>query len=437
MCGLFGAISSGSLLKTERENVETLAVLSTFRGTDSTGIAFGSATGRWNNKKYQYRIAKSPEDGLAFCKWNKSYLEAKHTHGVFMMMGHTRYGTVGDNSKENAHPYWESNIIGAHNGTIPRLTPAPSYENGKKTQGTDSRVLVGLIAKKGFEEAAKEIGPDGHFALTWVDRDDNSLNMCRNDKRTLFLMADNKRGTLYWASERIFLDFMRIRSEHAYEDYSQPVLIATDTWIKFDKEDLEPTEKKIDWKSHLEVKPVVMGPSRIPVHHDTSVPVVPRIKQLDPVAFAKDVVDSLPPWEDPKPTKEQEEAKAALINHLENKIATRIESQRILTAAEVVAKRKEVPKKEYEAYRGHMQLLMPIDKVNWLLNTGCFCCSYPRDIKDDVWWYDTQHWVCDDCSKKDFTKNLVGANNELYRGVYITDQKDVGKVQMVRRFEIA
>lgn len=77
-------------------------------------------------------------------------------------MGHTRYATVGDKTKRNAHPFHVGNITLAHNGAI--WNHKEVGEKYKRTYECDSEHLVHHMAEK---LPMKDL--EGYGAMEWVE----------------------------------------------------------------------------------------------------------------------------------------------------------------------------------------------------------------------------------------------------------------------------
>ncbi len=150
----------------------------------------------------------------------------------FCWIGHNRYGTVGKNTKLNAHPFAVNKddgtclLVGAHNGTLKNRHVLNDYDKF----GTDSEALFNQIAHEGIEETIPKV--EGAWALTWYDHDEEELRFLRNKERSLFYAYEEEKKTLIWASE---LWMIRVATSRAgmklHEDkvYS----VAEDTLYKF------------------------------------------------------------------------------------------------------------------------------------------------------------------------------------------------------------
>lgn len=163
-----------------------LLELDTLRGPHSTGVLFVSTTGATEVVKktgtpwdlYQHKAAEE-----AF----------KNNHNV--LMGHNRWATQGRINNINAHPFDMGNIIGAHNGTLIGRYNLDDY----KEFDVDSENIYHHMERNGVAETIPNL--NGAFALTWWNQEEGTLNMIRNDQRTLFYVFTEDQKTLLWASE--------------------------------------------------------------------------------------------------------------------------------------------------------------------------------------------------------------------------------------------
>lgn len=191
MCGLFG-VASSSLTQQERFIFSQLAYLACFRGTDSTGCA---AITRDKHGKLNVRTHKTTDNPVTFVE-SADFFDSILTHNPLIMMGHARAATVGEIKQSNAHPFRCGHIIGAHNGTIPKL--------GSKDK-TDSEELYLLIQRHGLK-ALDSI--EGAYALTYMDTNTKTVNFIRNVQRPLCWMRGGQ-GVLVWASEYRMLSYLK------------------------------------------------------------------------------------------------------------------------------------------------------------------------------------------------------------------------------------
>lgn len=218
MCGLWGVVGDG-LDRNDIDCFKDLGIISALRGLDSTGIV---AVSRGKKNRFNIHYKKDATDPINFLFWSKEVSAVLNdSHKKFALLGHTRAATIGDVTKDNAHPFHKGSIVGMHNGTITNL--------GNKNK-TDSEELYELIAEKGVERAIKELDSDDPaYALVWVDGKKETLNFLRNYKRPLYYMISKGRGLMFYASEKEFLDLINIRSSKIFD---KPEMVAADTWFE-------------------------------------------------------------------------------------------------------------------------------------------------------------------------------------------------------------
>lgn len=191
MCGLVGIMSSNMLHK-HKDVLTSLLYLDTWRGKDSTGVAA-------IRQNADTEILKSTVPGYEFIESEKYSQLLKYTD--FVWIGHNRYGTVGKNTKTNAHPFEVLDeqggciLVGAHNGTL--LNKHDLTDHIKF--GTDSEAFFNEIATSGLEEAVGKVR--GAWAVVYYDHIEEELRMFRNKERPLFYAFEEGKKTVFWASE--------------------------------------------------------------------------------------------------------------------------------------------------------------------------------------------------------------------------------------------
>jgi glucosamine--fructose-6-phosphate aminotransferase (isomerizing) len=183
MCGIVGYIGSrhaGAVLLHCLEKLE-------YRGYDSCGIAVKDDN-RLQVFKDKLRVVElarivPPLSGMA---------------GI----GHTRWATCGEPSKENAHPHWDCQhqIAVVHNGIIGNYRDIKSNliaEGHIFTSGTDTEVIPHLIEKyfKGnlkdaVTEALNEI--EGSYAIAVMMTGEASMVLARKDSPLVIGVGDDE-----------------------------------------------------------------------------------------------------------------------------------------------------------------------------------------------------------------------------------------------------
>lgn len=244
MCGLAGVVNT-HITNKEYEAFKKLLMISHWRGEDATGVIWAHDYWEKAQRKIGINYLKdefaSPEFLFRHRKTFDVEFDKRKPKAV---MGHCRWATVGKLERKNAHPFNNKWLIGMHNGTI-----NGPFENSKKFD-TDSEALLYNIGEKGLVEALDPLKYRAPaYALTWIDKGDNTLNFFRNDARPLWF-ARNSSGLVAWASEREFLDIALSRERVAMDlVYSlKPHML-----MKFRLDEAGCTDiKNVEWTDHTE-----------------------------------------------------------------------------------------------------------------------------------------------------------------------------------------
>ncbi len=172
MCGIFGSIGK----KPDVRAIRTLALCNAERGNEAIGF-FGSDGKIWKR-------AQSPIDALTGNKLNKYFAGINDN---WFVAGHTRHGTRGTNTRENAHPFRYGNIVGAHNGIV----------DAPYAYSVDSQFIFDSLykAENDYQKALSEI--DGYWGLVWYDGNGLYLQ-AHNNVLALCLVGD----VYYFSSDK-------------------------------------------------------------------------------------------------------------------------------------------------------------------------------------------------------------------------------------------
>lgn len=358
MCGLFGAYST-LLNKTEIEHVTDLGIVSSLRGFDSTGII---VVGRKKNK-HKYHHRKAVEHASVFLM--KEETQRVMNQNPLLIAGHCRWATHGTINERNAHPIHCKHIMGMHNGTIDRFKP----EKGKEDDTSDSRILFEKIAEKGLEAALKEAGPAGAWAIVYVDLDKGTLNFVRNNKRPLWFMTNREENTIYWASERAFLDLIERRS---FLLFKTPYELKEDTLITFNLGKLDPKVTKLDlsepsyWQKTKEATKEVAT-------NLLGMPICSSCKRLE--YYCNCPVD--PPWKD---------------KGTDNAC-------------------------ELQLFKGYEGVIYTVPTIKKYLAEGCVNCGTVCAPEVATHWIDHSLYVCGECLDHQFVREyIVPGKVSVYRG---------------------
>lgn len=169
--------------------------LDTLRGEDSTGVfvsrRFKDAQGKTS------KVFKSLGTPWDFARTFAG--ENVFTVGMECIIGHNRAATKGVISVNNAHPFMYDNIVGVHNGTVYNHQ---TLEDGKDFN-SDSAAIFHHMDKHGHRDTVKRL--DGAFCLVWWNKADRTINLVRNNQRTMYYAMTENSKTLFWSSDGDFL----------------------------------------------------------------------------------------------------------------------------------------------------------------------------------------------------------------------------------------
>lgn len=199
MCGMAGVV--GDLNTSHKDTFKDLLRVASLRGVHSTGVI-------GITQKNEYRWAKEVGEP-AYLFDTRRYEEA--TFGPMSgLIGHTRHKTVGEVSRQTAHPfdYPEEGIVGVHNGTLKNYY---KLTEGSTNGRVDSEILYEHLAKNGAQATFSTI--EGAWACVWWDNNTNQVHFIRNDERPLWFAWTKDAKALFWASERWMLGAVERRMD--------------------------------------------------------------------------------------------------------------------------------------------------------------------------------------------------------------------------------
>lgn len=194
MCGIFGYIGSEDSTEMCLEGLKSLE----YRGYDSAGIA-GIANG-------QIHFWKEPGNLAALMSAVKS---APKTLDV--AIGHTRWATHGQATRQNAHPHFDEHgsIAIAHNGIIENHTYLKKQllaKNVRFDSETDTEVIAQLIAdyyqgnileacSKAFEKMK------GFWGIALIHKDHPGKIITSSRENPICIGYDEKKQEVYLSSD--------------------------------------------------------------------------------------------------------------------------------------------------------------------------------------------------------------------------------------------
>lgn len=191
-----------------------LLQLDTIRGPHSTGM-FGVDS---KNKGQIFKKLGTPWEVSEYKGWDKFWMG---NHNA--VIGHNRYATEGGISNRTAHPFNIDHISGVHNGTI-KFADRRNVLDDWEDFDVDSENIYHHMAKNGVDDTIKKL--NGAYALVWHDANEGTINMVRNDARTLHFVYSKDEKTMFWASERWML---QVAANKCNVDIQEIMALKTDT----------------------------------------------------------------------------------------------------------------------------------------------------------------------------------------------------------------
>jgi len=350
LCGVYGFISAD-----EKRVFASLQLFSQLRGRDSTGLAVLPFTPSGSAKIFKglggvESLVVNNKDAFDQKNWNLNLA----TNGV-CLIGHHRHATSGSINEESAHPFDLDNIVGCHNGTIHdySIVDLPSYSKDL----IDSQIILKEIdGGRPLNEIIKDV--KGAWALVWWDKSTSTLNMCRNEERSLHIAITKDNRSLFWASEPWMLDVSLRRAGFPPENFK--ILDTT-------------PDKHLIWGRDSKYK-VELQDSLV-------------AKAVDTYRWSAWGVER------------EKEAKKNNIVNIDRKSKRKARKEQIASLKERSESREEEFTEVYA--RTFEGLYIKKREYEHLTRKGCSWCGVKEDVswdkREEVTWYDVDHPVCDVC----------------------------------------
>lgn len=164
MCGIYGMLFHSNQHNTApyraRMLFSALAERAVTRGRDAAGLAVVNP----NNEIALYKNAVASTEIIKFRRWWREL--RKIGSGTYAVMGHTRFGTHGENIIANAHPFRFGNLVGTHNGVISNYR---AFGPEKPFECDSANLLYGLskTPREQWKDLLETV--EGSFALAFSD----------------------------------------------------------------------------------------------------------------------------------------------------------------------------------------------------------------------------------------------------------------------------
>jgi predicted glutamine amidotransferase len=213
MCGIVGILGRPLIKPTDAITaLEEALFCDTLRGSDGTGImAIHGHTGKVFTAK---RGLHAPD----FLE-TRAYRKIKSRfHNSKFIVGHNRWGTIGNTSDETSHPFSHGPITLVHNGSL-ATTWRGNLDVVKQKFEIDSEGIAYALSQVKPNQAPKVLSKiRGSFALVWYDSRTEQLRFVRNEQRPLAFLPGKEKKWWMFGSELPMLEWIAWRNGLDMED---------------------------------------------------------------------------------------------------------------------------------------------------------------------------------------------------------------------------
>jgi len=195
MCGLMGYISKDNKSLTREQKIvrgrilNGMSVAMETRGDHSTGVC-----GVIDGKTEIVKKMKKASDFINLKEY-KEFIDKSPS----IVLGHTRFATIGAICDKNAHPFEIGRIIGCHNGHV------NNYKDHFAKAEVDSEAIFHLLNKKNnnYKKTFEKLS--GNITATWIDNVHLDRVHLVAHQNPLCMVKVKELNTIFWLSEIEFL----------------------------------------------------------------------------------------------------------------------------------------------------------------------------------------------------------------------------------------
>ena len=232
----------GNLSFKQQDFIKTCTVVGQVRGEDGTGWIVNTS----KRGPIAYKRAVCGSDFMGTGVGKKAVTALTQATAV---IGHNRKTTSGGDDDNDCHPFSYSNVVGVHNGTVPKYVLS-RLGNEKAVADVDSaEIYAALNSAKDPIDVLKNIHA-GAYCLVWIDKKSKDVCIARNNDRPMWAASGD--DGLYFASEPGMLFWLMSRYDLQAKDSKLYELDAKHLYrIPLDKpSDITRTEYKTTYPTY-------------------------------------------------------------------------------------------------------------------------------------------------------------------------------------------